>query len=60
MDRKTSRDNMQQDIRQEDVMDVNPSHDPEADKKPEDDARHADPFGDEEFAEVKYRTMTWW
>lgn len=19
-----------------------------------------DPFGDEEFAEVKYRTMTWW
>lgn len=30
---------------------------------PYDDGKHdvpEDPFGDEEFAEVKYRTLAWW
>lgn len=33
----------------------------EEEDRPEDVISHlADPFGDEEFAEIKYRTLKWW
>lgn len=36
------------------------SGDPEVGGTKETTPQHADPFGNEENAEVKYRTMTWW
>lgn len=58
MERKDSRANEQPEIEQENLSD---RPDVEAGKeKQEMDAQLADPFGDEEGAEVKYKTMTWW
>jgi type VI protein secretion system component Hcp len=58
MDRKSSQGSVQQEAHREEV-DV--PHDTEAGMKESQEAsHHAGPFGDEEFAEVKYRTMTWW
>lgn len=58
MDRKDSREDEQPEIDPENLSD---RPDVEAGKeKREMEARLADPFGDEEGAEVKYKTMTWW
>lgn len=47
------------------VEDLEPGayNDPDQDVKKEvegDTPPYEDPFGNEEFAEVKYRTMEWW
>lgn len=47
------------------TVNVAPAGNPQDLQQPEDDlkpkaAQPQDAFGDEEFAEVKYKTLTWW
>lgn len=42
-------------------LDRDEKHDPPAYENTKNGApAYEDPFGDEEFAEVKYRTLAWW